>query len=205
MAQDDRNYSRRGFLRRAAAGTSGLATGLASAAVPGCSPAPDPVSGLPRDKIRRLADVLLPSEVDAAERDAVVSGFLDWLRRYRADAEMDHGYGFTRERYTAPSPEPGYMQDLRDLDALVGGNLLDLSDDELRDFVAGAIELAAPQLDALPRRPDDSHLCIGLLSHYYRGAPATDRCYGVSIRREVCRGLFTDVDGLSPVETGDDA
>ena len=41
-----------------------------------------------------------------------------------------------------------------------------------------------------------------MISAYTRSAGATDRAYGLQIRRESCRGLFSDVDELQPFALG---
>ncbi len=157
---------------------------------------------LDRAVLRRCADLLLPTELSALELDAAVDAFLRWVRGYRADADMDHGYGFTRLRETDASPAGGYARDLEALDATArrdhGGALVSLDDETLLDLLSTAIESAVPEDGGMSTRPDAGHVVVGLMTHFFRSPEAADRCYGVHIRREICRGLFTDLDGLEP-------
>ena len=200
--------TRRNFVVTAASSATGLAAGLGEShatPVPG-RPQQQSVPGIDIDLqvFERLATALLPSELDAEHRAEVVSGFLRWLRDYRPDAEMDHGYGFTRERHTAPHPGLGYTDDVAALQGSArdryGRSLVELDDQQLGALLAEAIEALVAENGRLPGRPDGTHIAIDLLAHYYRSGPATDRCYGVAIRRETCRGLFTDVDALAPFD-----
>ena len=160
------------------------------------------LAALERAPLERLAEVLLPAELTVGERRRAVADLLAWLRGYRAGAEMDPGYGAPRLHATGPHPAPRYAADLERMRQRAAAEhrvpLERLDDDALRALLADEIDGAAPALEALPGRPDAPHLAIALLSAYYGSPTATDRCYGVAIRRESCRGLFTDVDGLAP-------
>ena len=68
-------------------------------------------------RIRAIADVVLPGEIGAEGRTTATAGFFTWLRDYRAGADTDHGYGFTRLRRTPPSPAAKYPAQLDALDA----------------------------------------------------------------------------------------
>jgi hypothetical protein len=67
------------------------------------------------DALRALAAVVLPSELGADGLDRVAAAFGRWVREYRAGAEMDLGYGFTRIRRKPASPAPAYLQQLAEL------------------------------------------------------------------------------------------
>ncbi len=157
---------------------------------------------LDRAALRRCAEILLPAELSTLERNAAVDAFLRWVRGYRSAAEMDHGYGFTRLRETEPSPAGGYAQDLAALEAVArrdhGGDVASLDEERLRPLLSHTIDTAAPDDGRMPARPDTTHVLVALMTHYFRSPEAADRCYGVRIRREICRGLFTDLDGLEP-------
>src|SRR5262245_5418351 len=95
--------------------------------------------------IRALAEVVLPSELGAEVRQTVVTGFLAWVRDYRADADMGHGYGFTRLRRTAPGPAARYGPQLQALDQAARGratHFAELSVAERRPIVEAAIASA---------------------------------------------------------------
>jgi hypothetical protein len=206
MSKD--RFTRR-VLGRALVFTPLAAAGVAPTA---CAPNTAPVpTDLDRAALEALAQALLPSELPEAERRAAVADFVRWLDEYTPDAEMDHGYGFTQLRYTAPDPLPGYAADLEAMRASArerfGVELAALAPDQLRSLAAEAIEAAAPELENIPGRPQAPHLCVALLAAYYGSPAATDRAYGSKIQRETCRGLFVDVDAvpdlLPPLQTGD--
>ena len=199
---DDR-FSRRGLLGRALALTPIAVGGLSTT---GCDAPEQPAApiALDRASLDALAAALLPAELPEAERRAAVDDFERWLRGYRPDAEMDHGYGFTRLRYTAPDPLPQYAVDLESMRVAArdrhGAELADLPTETVRALAAEAIEAAAPDSDTIPGRPQAAHLCIALLAAYFGSSTATDRAYEARIQREVCRGLFIDVDEVAPLD-----
>ncbi len=205
--------TRRSFVVAAVSSATGIATGTPQVnsvagplakSVSVLSPQVSPGSDLDRELLERLAGALLPAELTAGERSGVIESFLRWHRDYHPDAEMDAGYGFTRLRRTALHPALGYADDIANLRAAAGARfgarLEDLDAGDLRQLLAEVIEQAAPDMQRLPARPDGTHLAVDLLAHYYRSSEATDRCYGMAIRRETCRGLFTDVEALAPIQ-----
>lgn len=209
MADETRDrhgrLSRRSFLRSSALGSlaAGAGTRLAGAST---RAGQEPETLPDRPRLVRLAHALLPSELTPAQREGVADALLGWLRGYHEGVTMDHGYGFTRIRETPPSPAPRYAEQLQQLDARAGERfgapLLHCSDVQLQALATEAIEETAPDMDGIPSRPDTPHVVIALLSTYFRSSEAADRAYGARIRRETCRGLFTDVDGLQPYGPG---
>jgi len=76
--------------------------------------------------------------------------------------------------------------------------LRELDAAQLRAIVAAAVaELDAERPD-LPARMGAEHVALGVLASYYDSPGAADRAYGVNIRREICRGVFTDVEEIPP-------
>jgi hypothetical protein len=203
MSMSDERFTRRGLLGRALAFTPIAVGGLGGAA---CKQPEEPAPGasLDRPSLDALARVLLPGELPEAERAAAVDDFERWLREYHPDAEMDHGYGFTRLRYTAPDPMPQYVADMDAMRTVArerhGAELAALDPEPLREIAAEAIEAAAPETDEIPGRPQAPHLCIALLAAYFGSSQASDRAYEAKIQREICRGLFIDVDEIAPLE-----
>lgn len=128
-------------------------------------------------RLRALADIVLPAEIGADGRARVVDNFLRWLREYRAGADTDHGYGFTRLRRTAPSPASKYPAQLAALDL----------DGDARGAVEQAILSA--KIDRLPARPDGGHIATDLMAFYFNSAEANDVAYRAAIGRDACRGL----------------
>lgn len=203
MAKKLPKLTRRGFVRGAA--MTGLVTGVAGTSTTACAPevgSEAPITDLDRDELLHLAEALLPAEVEAPERAAVVDDLQRWLREYTPDAEMDHGYGFTRLRHTAPHPGREFADDLEDLRASArdrfGAQLTELSPEQTRELVAAAIESMARERTDIPGRPGADHVALAVLASYYDSPGAADRAYGVKIRKEVCRGLFTDVEEIPP-------
>jgi len=141
-------------------------------------------------RIRALAETVLPSEIGAAGQDAAVKAFLAWVRDYRANADTDHGYGFTRIRRTGASPAAKYGAQLDALDAdsrARGRSFADLPVADRRQVVEAAI--AAAKIERLPGRPDGGHIATDLMGFYFRGIEANDVAYRAKIGRDLCRGL----------------
>jgi hypothetical protein len=126
--------------------------------------------------LRSLAAIVLPSELGPDGLEKTVAGFERWVREYRAGAEMDHGYGFTRLRSKGPSPAPAYLKQLAAL--------------KLEDGAAG-VEAALSQANvtSLPQTPDGRHVASDLMAFYFRSSAANDLCYRAHIGRDECRGL----------------
>lgn len=140
-------------------------------------------AGFPGDQapaLRKLAAVVLPSELGADGVSRTTAAFEQWVRDYRPGAEMDHGYGFTRLRSKPPSPVPAYLQQLR---------ALNLSGDAAaqRAAVEGALQQA--NIANLPQTPDGRHIAADLIAFYFRSSEANDLCYRAHIGRDECRGL----------------
>jgi len=128
------------------------------------------------DRLAALATVVLPAELGAARIRSITQAFEKWAREYRAGAEMDHGYGFTRLRTKPMSPAPGYLKQLAALPPAL-----------TTAAVIAAIEEA--RITDLPRTPDGRHVATDLMAFYFRGSDANDLCYRAAIGRDQCRGL----------------
>jgi hypothetical protein len=148
------------------------------------------LSATDETRLRALADVVLPSEIGSAARSDVVAQFLQWLRNYRANAEMDHGYGFPRLRRTSASPAGKYPAQLAALDTAArrhGGSFESLPLDARSAIVAGALDAA--KVVRLPFRPNGEHIASDLMAFYFNSAAANDLAYRAAIGSDACRGL----------------
>jgi hypothetical protein len=146
------------------------------------------------DTLRALAAVVLPAELGSAGIDRTAEAFVRWVRGYRADAEMDHGYGVTRLRAKGSSPAPGYLLQLEALrGALVSGDM-----DSKRRAVTAALEQA--KITDLPRTPDGRHVAADLMAFYFRSSDANDLCYRAAIGRDLCRGLDGSEQAPAPLK-----
>jgi len=151
--------------------------------------------------LRALARVVLPASLGEERLRAVTMEFLAWLRGYREGAELDHGYGLTKLRWTGRTPGAPYAAQLAALEAAArerGGAFAALPAAAQRDLVASA--LAAARLRELPERPDGRHVAADLMSYFFRSGAANDLCYGARIGREECRGLPGSEQPPEPLE-----
>ena len=177
------------------------ATGAATSRV-GLHAQAAPLAGADVDRLRALADVVLPQEIGNDGRARVVASFLTWLGDYRPAAEIDYGYGFPRSRRTAPSPALRYREQLDALDAESrrrGRPFAEISTDERRAIVEAAI--TAAKVERLPARPDGGHIATDLMGFFFESVEANDLCYRAHIGRDTCRGLAGSDDRPTPRAT----
>lgn len=154
-------------------------------------------------RIRAVAEAVLPSEIGATGQDAAVKAFLTWVREYRANADTDHGYGFTRLRRTGPSPAAKYAAQLDALDTDArtrGHSFADLPLADRRQLIEAAI--AAANIERMPARPDGAHIATDLMSSYFRSIEANDVAYRARIGRDQCRGLNGSTERPAPLAQG---
>jgi hypothetical protein len=146
------------------------------------------------DALRALAAVVLPAELGAPGIDHTTEAFIRWVQGYRANAEMDHGYGNTRLRAKGASPAAGYLRDLEALRLeMLSGDI-----DSRRQAVTAALEQA--KITELPRTPDGRHIAADLMSFYFRSSEANDLCYRAAIGRDLCRGLEGSEQAAAPLK-----
>jgi hypothetical protein len=141
-----------------------------------------PLAGIDENRLQAVADIVLPSELGIEGRARVVGQFLRWLREYRADADMDHGYGFTRLRRTAASPSAKYRAQLEALDQETAQN----GGDRRRAIEAAILNA---KVERLPARPDGGHVATDLMAFYFTSDEANDLAYRAAIGRDACRSL----------------
>lgn len=184
---------RRTFLR-----TTGAAALGAAAAATACAPETGARGGTDATDPRRLdggllrvvGAMVLPSELGDSGREQAVQGFERWAAAYEAVPELNHGYGTSEIRYGPADPVPGWAAQLQALDI-----------EAVKRTGSGFATLDRDAADALLRRHigdpgsgmpsplQADHVAIALLSWWLATPEATDRCYGVRISPETCRGI----------------
>ena len=146
-----------------------------------------------RATLRQLARMVLPSELGREGCDRLADRFEQWVRGYRPNAEMEHGYGFTRIRFKASSPAPAYIEQLERL-------RLSLTDGSPHKSIEAALDQAGVR--ELPRAPDGRHVASDLMSFFFHGSDGNDLCYGAAIGRDRCRGLDGSSNPPPPLNGG---
>ncbi|MCU1260684.1 MAG: hypothetical protein JWO80_3569 [Bryobacterales bacterium] len=134
--------------------------------------------------LKELAATVLPESLGRAATDAVALQFVRWVREYRAGAEMQTGYGFTRVRYKPGSPAPGY---LAQLDRIASGVLSGSGMAARRAKIAEALQAA--NIKDLPLVPDGTHIAADLMAFYFQSPEANDLAYLAAIGKDKCRTL----------------
>jgi hypothetical protein len=121
--------------------------------------------------IRELARIVLPGGVDSGK---VAASFVQWIRDYKAGAEIASGYGNPRTQVVGPNPSTNYAEQLSALGS---------------PMTRTAVETALAQFDRIPQRPNGKHVAADLLAYFYGSPEGEDFLYGVAIKRDDCRGL----------------
>ena len=152
------------------------------------------------DRMKALADAVLPQAIGDDGRHRALTQFMTWVREYRADADGDHGYGETRVRRLPPSPALKYPAQLDDLDRRAGGTFASRSLADRQKAVTEAI--AAANIRDFPGRPNGGHVATDLMAHYFNSPGANDVAYGRAIGRGACRDLAGSEQRPSPLTGG---
>jgi hypothetical protein len=121
--------------------------------------------------IRELAKIVLPAKVD---QEKIATGFIQWIRDYKAGAEISSGYGNPRTQVIGANPSANYAEQLKALGSPI---------------TRAAVESALSTFDRIPPRPNGKHVAADLLAYFYNSADGEDFLYGVAIKRDDCRGL----------------
>ena len=144
-----------------------------------------------RATLRALAGVLIPASLGPDFAVKQTDRFTRWVQGYRPNAEMEHGYGFTRLRNTPPHPGPRYAMQLEELDQTAQLQhkkpFAELSLDARRQIVESA--MGAAKVDSLPAFPGASHVTVDMLAHFFRSSEANDLCFEAQIGRDACNGF----------------
>jgi hypothetical protein len=138
-----------------------------------------------------LAEVVLPSTLGRAGARRVAAAFRAWGAGYRENAELVHGYGTSRLRFTGPTPVTRWSAQLDDLERRARAQsqraFAELSESDRTALVRAALE--SERLDRMPAVAAANHVAVALIAHFYDSPAATDLCYGAKIGRETCRPL----------------
>lgn len=122
---------------------------------------------------------------------AEVDAFQKWMDGYRENAEITHGYGTSRLRFTGPTPATRWVKQLDELDAHARAanqqSFADLAPAQRAELVRAA--LANERLDRMPAVGEANHVAVAMIAHYYASPRATDLCYEAQIGKELCRPL----------------
>ena len=147
-------------------------------------------TGAPTATLRALGDVVLPSALGSDGIDREVAAFRRWMTGYREHAELTHGYGTSRIRYSGRTPVTRWTSQLDALDAAArkqfGTSFASLAAVRRDALVRSAL---SGKLDRMPAVADADHVAVALIAHFYGSSAATDLCYGAAIGREQCRPL----------------
>jgi hypothetical protein len=162
---------RRTLLRWLAVGSEALRPGFLSARAPAESFLLEE-----RAVLESLALAVLPSSLGSSGSKKVADEFVAYVQGYRAGADTEHGYGFTRVVPKPPSPARRYAEQLKALPSPL-----------TQAVVKQAITQAG--VKELPRLPEGKNVIADLMAFYFRGSDANDLCYRAAIEREKCRGL----------------
>jgi len=140
--------------------------------------------GRREDTLKELAATVLPTGLGRAGTDAVAAGFTEWVRGYRAGAEMTPGYGSPRVRFKGPSPAGVYLTQLEEL---ATGALAEADAGVRRSRLAEA--LAEAGVSDLTAVPEGRHVAADLMGFWFLGTAAHDLAYEARIGRNECRTL----------------
>lgn len=137
-----------------------------------------------------LGAAVLPAELGSAQVGQVVAGFRRWIDGYRENAELNHGYGNSRLRFSGPTPATRWTKQLDDLDAAArsahGSSFAALTVVQRQEIIRPLI--AAER--GIPGTPDaGAHVVLALLGFFYGSPLATDLCYEAAIGKSTCRPL----------------
>jgi len=150
--------------------------------------------------LKELAAAVLPASLGREKTDAVAVQFIRWVREYRAGAEMQPGYGFTRVRYKGASPAPRYLEQL---DQLASGALAERDLTARRNAIAAA--LRAANVKDLSSIPDGNYVVSDLMSFYFSSPEANDLAYNAAIGKDQCRTLKDSEAEPAPLKGGSGA
>lgn len=143
--------------------------------------------------LEALAEAGLPSVLGDDGRRAVVERFAAWLRDYREDADMGHGYGNGNlRRPSGPSPALQYPPQFAALDTVARSagaeSFASWPTGARRDHVRRVLD-GPPPLNRLPGTPTGENLVADFLGFYFNSPDAWDLCYDAEIGSDLCRGL----------------
>ena len=160
------------------------------------------------DQIKTLggiAEVTLPSALDAEGRDNAVRKFVSWHVNYREGADMGHGYGnSTLRQKSGPPVSPRYAAQFAALDQAAraqGATSFAAASAAIRRAIAeNALNTPQP-VTRMPARPTGANLVADFIGMYFNSAGAFDLAYQAAIGRDDCRGLENSDQAPAPIKT----
>jgi hypothetical protein len=160
------------------------------------------------DQIKTLAgiaEVALPTALDAEARDGAVRKFVSWHVNYREGADMGHGYGnSTLRQKSGPPVSPRYTAQFGALDqaatAQGAPSFAAASPAIRRAIVESALNTPQP-VTRLPARPTGANLVADFIGMYFNSAGAFDLAYQAAIGRDDCRELENSDQPPAPIKT----
>jgi hypothetical protein len=140
-----------------------------------------------------IAEVTLPSALDAEGRNEVVRKFVSWHVNYREGADMGHGYGNSTLRpKSGPPVSPRYAAQFASLDqaarAQGAASFAAAAAPARRAIVESALNTPQP-VNRMPAKPTGANLIADFAGMYFNSAGAFDLAYNAAIGRDDCRGL----------------
>jgi hypothetical protein len=140
--------------------------------------------------LHQIGLAVLPASIGDVRIRSTVDGFVAWIRGYREDVPLAHGYGHPRLQKSGPTPVPRYIGQIEAIDraARDRGARFDSLDRETRRTLLDQ-SLTAAGVRVLPPRPSGQHVIADLMAFYFRSSQANDDCYRALIQREVCRPI----------------
>jgi hypothetical protein len=152
-----------------------------------------PITDAETATLKAMAEVVLPSSLDRAARDRVVTAFVNWVRGYREGADRGHGYGSSSlSQPSGPSPASRYPAQFAALDkaaaARGAASFSALAPDGRRAVVEAALSEPQP-VQRLPARPTGANLVADFMGFYFTSGEAWDLAYRAQIGRDRCRTL----------------
>ena len=158
------------------------------------------------DQIKTLggiAEVALPSALDAEARDGAVRKFVAWHVNYREGADMGHGYGnATLRQKSGPAVAPRYGAQFTALDQAARGqgaaSFAAASPAIRRSVIESTLNTPQP-VSRLPARPTGANLVADFIGMYFNSASAFDLAYQAAIGRDDCRGLENSDQAPAPI------
>ena len=140
-----------------------------------------------------IAEVVLPTSLNAAARQRVVTSFANWFAKYRQGADMGHGYGSSTLRQpSGPSPFPRYAAQFAALETSAkekgGAAFAALPLAARREVVEAFLNQPQP-VNRLPAQPTGANLIADFMGSYFSSQDAWNLCYQAEIRRDSCRTL----------------
>src|SRR5688572_18925787 len=139
-----------------------------------------------------LAEAVLPAvALGAVGVRRASAAFRAWGEGYRAEAELNHGYGTSRLRVSGPTPLTRWAAQLDELDAAARAahqkRFRELKVADRETIVRAALK--EQRIDRIPAIAEAPHVALALLAHFYDSSTANDLCYQAQIGRSTCRRL----------------